>query len=148
VEKQFVIFEMDNENFGLAIDQVDSIIRCPQITRIPNALEYILGIFNLRGKIIPVVDLRTRLGLSETLNTKNTRVIITQCGENYFGLLVDSVNEVINLDSSAIEDVPELSSDIDRQFFNGVSKSNDRIIIFLSLEKVVNNERQLLIGSS
>lgn len=134
---QLVSFEIAGEEFGIDILQVQEINRVMQITEVPNSPGFVEGVVNLRGKIIPVVDLRTRLNLEKKTADKNTRIIVAELVEETVGFIVDKVNEVLRIPSDIIEPPPELVSGIKSEFITSVGKLEDRLLILLDLKKVL-----------
>ncbi|KAA0257440.1 purine-binding chemotaxis protein CheW [Deferribacter autotrophicus] len=137
---QFVIFTLLNEKFAIDIMKIDEIIRMMEITPIPKADYFIEGIINLRGKVIPVIDLKKKLGLSETEYTKTTRIIVVNIRNKKIGVIVDSVDEVVRIDDNKIEAAPAVSSGIDTNFVTGVAKTDKGLIIIIDIEKVFSEE--------
>lgn len=135
---QLVVAKLAQEEYGIPITQVQEIIKIPEITRIPNMPDFIEGVINLRGKIIPVVDLRKRFGLEIKQKDDEARIVITNIGGQFVGLTADSVSEVIRLTSEQIVPVPAIISRINSEYLNGVGKIDKRIIIMLNLEKILN----------
>ncbi|WP_094228567.1 chemotaxis protein CheW [Methanolobus psychrotolerans] len=136
---QLVVFSLGVEEFGVNIMQVQEIIRMPDITRIPRAPDYIKGVINLRGKIIVVMDLDKRFGMSQKALTDDSRVVVVDIEGTVIGLVVDSVSEVIRLQGSNIEQTPEIiSQKINAEYLKGVGKLEDRLLILLDLENIVN----------
>ncbi|WMW22811.1 chemotaxis protein CheW [Methanolobus mangrovi] len=136
---QLVIFNLGLEEFGVNIMQVQEIIRMPEITRIPRSPDYIKGVINLRGKIIVVMDLDKRFGMSQKELTDESRVVVVDIEGTVIGLVVDSVSEVIRLQGSNIEQTPEIiSQKINAEFLKGVGKLEDRLLILLDLQNIIN----------
>jgi len=135
---QLVSFHVGSEEFGVDILGVQEIIRMVEITRVPNAPDYVMGVINLRGKVIPVIDLRQRLNLEPRDYDKNTRIIVVDVGGNIVGMVVDSVSEVLRLPSECIEPPPEIIAAVNSDFVKGVAKLEDRLLIFLDLNMVIN----------
>jgi len=139
-EEHLVTFRIDAEEFGIKIRDVQEINRLTEVTKIPRAPHYINGIVNLRGNVIPVLDLRKRFNLAEAEATDATRIIIVDHGGMKTGVVVDSVSEVLRFERSLIEPPPDLlSSGVDSDYVEGVGKLNDgrRMILILNLEKVI-----------
>ncbi len=135
---QLVVFNLGVEEFGVNIMQVQEIIRMPDITRIPRSPEYIKGVINLRGKIIVVMDLDKRFGMTENELTDDSRIVVVDINGTIVGLVVDSVSEVIRLKSSNIEQTPEIiTQKINAEYLTGVGKVDDRLLILLDLENIV-----------
>ncbi len=145
--RQFVCFRIGEEEFGIDILMLQEIIRLPGITPIPNAPEFILGMINLRGRIIPVIDLRMRLrirGSQPGENTKKTRILIVEMHSKVTGFIVDSVSEVLKAPVSRIEPAPYLfTSNIDAEYIAGVIKLPNRLITLIDFQLVLQpRERQ------
>ena len=135
--KQFVVFKLDKEEYGVDIQTVTTIERIINVARVPKAPPYITGVINLRGEIIPVMDLRKRFNMSEMEITDDTRVIILKLDDNPLGITVDSVSEVIELKESEIENVTNFSNDLTLDYILGVGKSASRLVTLLNLEKLI-----------
>ncbi len=136
-----VTFELSGEEFGVDIMQVSEVIPVPRITRVPQAPECIKGLINLRGKILVVIDLNKRLGLSSRETDSLSRVIIVEVKDTVIGMLVNSVKEVIRLPLSSIELTPEMiKSKINVEYLTGIGKVGNRLLILLNLARVVGEE--------
>ncbi len=134
---QLVTFELANENFGIDILQVQEIAQMTKITRVPNAPHYVKGVINLRGKVIPVVDLRLRLDLPPKEIDANSRIIVVQLENKIIGMIVDRMREVVWVSSSNIESSPsETDSKVGENYISGIVNLPDRLIILLDLNKV------------
>lgn len=139
---QLVSFVIENEEFGIDILKVQEIIRPVEITRVPNAPTYVEGVINLRGRIVPVVDLRKRFGLPRRDHDKNTRIIVVELTDKVVGFMMDAVKEVIRVERSVIEPPPDLAIGIDAHYITGVAKLDDRLLILLDLDEVLSAEEQ------
>jgi purine-binding chemotaxis protein CheW len=139
VEKllQLVSFKIENEEFGIDIFKVKEINRMMHVTKVPNAPNYVEGVVNLRGKIIPVVDIRSRLQLTKKEHDKNTRIIVVELDKSTVGFVVDEVREVLRIPEAITEPPPDFVGSINSDFIKSVGKLNDRILILLDLEKVI-----------
>lgn len=142
VAGKYMTFKLRSEEYGLEILKVREIIGLMDITRVPRTREFIRGVINLRGKVIPVVDLRLKFGMEKTEPTEQTVIIVVQymCEErNYtMGILVDEVLEVLNIGSAQIEPAPDFGSDsIDTEFILGIGKADKRVIFLLDIGKVL-----------
>ncbi len=133
---QLVTFKLDNEEFGVDILKVQEINKMIDITRIPNAPAYVEGVINLRGKIIPIVDLRKRLGFESRASDKSTRIIVVELDGMVLGFIVDSVSEVLRISENTVEPPPALVSGIESEYIEGVGKLENRLLILLELKKV------------
>jgi purine-binding chemotaxis protein CheW len=144
-ERQLVIFNLANETYGVDISKVQEIIRLQDITKVPKTAQFIEGVINLRGNVIPVIDLRKRFSFSERENTNATRIVVVESGPYTIGMIVDSVSEVIRITEDSVEPPSNIMLDIDSDYILGVCKLNDRLIVLLDLSKVLTvSEKQLL----
>ncbi len=137
---QMVSFVIDREEYGVDIMVIREIIRPTTISRVPNSPDYVEGVINLRGKIIPVVDLRKRLGFPPVEADKYNRIIIMKVNERTVGFVVDRVKEVLRVDEALIEPAPELTLNVDSRYITGVAKLPDRLLILLDLERVLSED--------
>lgn len=137
-ERQIVVFTIGEEEFGVNINEVLEIIRAGEVTRMPNTAPYVMGVINLRGSIIVVVDLAMKLGLQSKKADKNTRVIVIEIGENTVGMVVDSATEVLRLSNEQIQPPPGVITEkIDANYVDGVGILGERLLILLDLAKVL-----------
>lgn len=139
---QLVSFLIENEEFGVDILNVQEIIRPVDITRVPNAPAFVEGVINLRGRIVPVVDLRKRFNMSQRERDKNSRIIVVELDDKIVGFMVDAVREVLRVDTNVIEPPPELAIGIDASYITGVAKLEDRLLILLDLERILSEEEK------
>ncbi|KLU60369.1 chemotaxis protein CheW [Peptococcaceae bacterium CEB3] len=139
-EEQLVTFRLGAEEFGMDIMRVQEIIRIPPITRVPKAPPHVEGVTNLRGNVIPIVNLRVRFGLAAAEETDLSRIIVLQVEQKVFGIRVDAVTEVLRLEAAAIEPPPPVAMGLDAQFVRGVGKVGERLLILLDLDQVVAGE--------
>jgi purine-binding chemotaxis protein CheW len=142
MDKQLVIFELADEHFGVDIASVESIIKMQAITRVPHAPQFVEGVTNLRGKVLPVIDLRSRFGLSSQENTKTSRIIVVSISGTNLGMVVDGVSEVLTVSDKEIEPAPTMVTTIDSDFITGIAKVNDRLVILLDLGAILSNQEQ------
>ncbi len=143
---QLVSFNIGSEEFGVDILKVQEINRMVDITRVPQAPHYVEGVINLRGKVIPIVDLRKRFNLEVKEYDKNTRIVVVDIGGNIMGMVVDSVSEVLRLPSDTIEPPPEIAAGVNSDYIKGVAKLEDRLLIFLDLSKVIDVDQMAAIA--
>ena len=136
---QLVSFTVGNEEFGVDILSVQEINRMLNITPVPDMPPYVVGVINLRGKVIPVIDLRERFGMPKKEHDKNTRIVVVELAGKVVGFVVDGVNEVLRIPSSVTEPPPALVSNAEKDYITGVGKLDDRLLILLNLEKVLVN---------
>jgi len=139
---QLVSFVVGTEEFGVDISCVQEINRMLQITKVPNAPEYVTGIINLRGRVIPVIELRKRLGLSPKDYDKHTRIIVIEVSGKTVGFIVDAVKEVIRISQNITEAPPELTAGVNSEFIKSVGKLEDRLLILLDLDKIFNSKEK------
>ncbi|HOQ49376.1 MAG TPA: chemotaxis protein CheW [Candidatus Kapabacteria bacterium] len=137
---QLVSFHIEEEEFAVDILNIQGINRMMNITRVPNTPAFVEGIINLRGQVIPVVNLRKRLGFPPKEPDKATRIIVVEIGKRVIGFIVDSVNEVLRISSSITEPPPPMVAGIDSEYITAVGKLEDRLLILLDLEKVLSGE--------
>jgi purine-binding chemotaxis protein CheW len=136
---QLVTFGLGNEEFGVDILAVKEINRMMDLTRVPQSPPEVEGVINLRGKIIPVMDLRKRFGLPVSANTEQTRIVVVEVHGRMIGFLVDRVREVLSIESTIVDPAPRMVCSIDSQFIAGVGKLRDRLLILLDLQKLFAN---------
>lgn len=136
-EVQLVVFKLGKEEYGVEITQVREIIKMKEITRIPNAPEFVEGVINLRGQITTVTDLRKRLGVDGYRDNEQTRIIIVELGDSTIGMIVDSVSEVLRLSKKDIHSTPEMAASFETKYVRGVGKLKDRLLILLDLNKIL-----------
>lgn len=141
-EKQFIIFHLGTEEFGIEITKAHEIVRMQGITELPQSSDFIEGIINLRGDIITIIDLRKRFNL-ESKTGKETRIIIIDLQNIKAGLIVDSISEVIRINSDDISDPPGRVAGIKRDYLKGIGKINDRLIILLDLNQLLSTEEMI-----
>jgi purine-binding chemotaxis protein CheW len=134
---QVVSFALGSEEYGVEIAQVQEINRMVKITRVPRAPQFMEGIINLRGQLIPIIDLRTRFGMERVERSKHTRIVVTDIGTKRLGMVVDSVSEVLRIPVEQIEPAPDLVASADTEYIRGVGKMDDRLIIMLDLARVI-----------
>ena len=134
---QLVSFKIGTEEFGVDILNVQEIIKIVQITKVPNSPVFVEGVINLRGKVIPVIDLRTRLGLAKLEHDKDTRIIVVELSKSTIGFIVDAVNEVLRIPVSITEAPPEIVAGLDSEFIKSVGKLDDRLLILIDLNKIL-----------
>jgi purine-binding chemotaxis protein CheW len=140
---QAVTFALGSEEYGVDIAQVQEINRMVTITHVPRAPHFMEGVINLRGQLIPIIDLRTRFGMERSERTKNTRIVVTEIGNKRIGMVVDSVSEVLRIPVEQIEDAPDLVAGVDTEYIRGVGKMGDRLIIMLDLGRVISGSEKV-----
>ena len=135
-EVQLVIFKLGREEYGVSILQVQEIKRMTDIARVPHAPEYIKGVMNLRGSVLPVIDLKKRLNLPHQEYTEDTRIIIVKIDEVAVGMIVDAVSEVMAIEQENIDAPDMVVSGVHADYLNGVGKLENRLIILINLESI------------
>ena len=141
-ELQIVVCELADEHYGLDIAKVFEIIRHQPITPVPRAPTFVKGVINLRGRIIPVVDLRDRFGMAEVEPTKETRIVVAESSATRVGLIVDGVSEVLLLRTDSVEATPEVAAGSDAEYLRGIAKLGDRLVLLLELDGLFGLEEQ------
>lgn len=137
---QLVSFKIGEEEFGVDILNVQEINKMVLITKVPNSPEFVEGVINLRGRIIPVIDLRTRLGLPKKVHDKDSRIIVVDLEGKTIGFIVDGVSEVLRIPVSITEAPPEIVSGINSEFIKSIGKLEDRLLILIDLQKILSIE--------
>ena len=149
MENQIVIFELGSEHFGADIAKVESIIKIQPITQLPHAPSFVEGVTNLRGKVLPVIDLRKRFGLPAGEVDKNSRIIVVSVDKIEVGMIVDEVSEVLTLPEGAVEAAPAIATTVDSSFIKGIAKLAasgnstglaERLVILLDLAQVLSTK--------
>jgi purine-binding chemotaxis protein CheW len=136
-EIQIVGFRIGCETFGLPIALVHEIVRPPEITGVPHAPEYVEGVMNLRGRIVPVIDLRRRFGGGAVENGKKNRVLVVDIESRAVGLIVDSASEVLKISEAQIDPPPDVFADAATSYVTGVAKHQGRLIILVDLRRIL-----------
>ncbi len=139
---QLVTFRIGNEEFAVDIRKVQEINKTIKITKIPNAPSYVEGVVNLRGKIIPIVSLRRKLGLDQAAYDKTTRIMVADVQGQVLGFVVDSVSEVLRIHDPKIEPAPGITNGSNSSYVEGVINLEDRILMLLDLEALFGNDAQ------
>jgi len=142
MEHQLVVFELANEFYGINIAVVESIIKMQAITQLPQTAAYVKGVTNLRGSVLPVIDLRSRFALEAQDETRQTRIIIVTMGNIKVGVVVDGVSEVLRVSDELIEPLPPMVNSVNSVFLKGIVRLETRLIILLELGKVLDLDEQ------
>ena len=137
---QLVTFHVGDEEFGVEILAVREINRMMEITRVPHAPPFVEGVINLRGQVIPVVDLRRRFGMPPREHDRNTRIVVVELGDKVVGFVVDSVSEVLRVPASLVEPPPPIVGGVEREYLEGVVKLEDRLLILLNLQRLLGED--------
>ena len=138
--KRWVTFRLGQELYGVNVMQVREVLRYTDIAPVPGAPDYVLGIINLRGNVVTVIDTRKRFGLEPATVNDNTRIMITESGDHVVGILVDSVAEVADLNTNDIDETPSVVTDDSAKFISGVCNTNDELLILIDLTKLLSDE--------
>lgn len=141
--RQYIVVKIESEQYGIDINYVDNIVRMPKITRVPKAPTYFKGIINLRGEIVPVMSIRTKMGLEPDVYTDNTRIIILKVEQQgALGIIIDEVKEVVTLGMDEIDKVSSNVKDDDRNnYINGIGKNGDELISLFDINSII-DERE------
>lgn len=137
IENKYVIFKLDKEYYGIPINQVIYIEKMHELTRVPNGPSYVKGVMNLRGEVIPLIDLRSKLNMKTKEADDHSRIIVVSEEDIMIGLIVDSSSEVIEINKEDIDGPPVSDENEDLSYVDGVGKLNDRIVILLDLSKIL-----------
>ncbi|EWH09460.1 chemotaxis protein CheW [Catenovulum agarivorans DS-2] len=137
---QWVTFKLDDETYGINVMQVQEVLRYSEIAPVPGAPDYVLGIINLRGNVVTVIDTRSRFGLNPSEVTDNSRIVIIEAEKQVIGILVDSVAEVVYLKSSEIDSAPNVGTEESARFIQGVSNRGAELLILVDLNKLLSDE--------
>lgn len=137
---QWVTFKLDSETYGINVMQVQEVLRYTEIAPVPGAPLYVLGIINLRGNVVTVIDTRSRFGLDSSEVTDNTRIVIIESEKQVIGILVDSVAEVVYLKASEIDIAPNVGNDESAKFIQGVSNRDGELLILVDLNKLLSDD--------
>jgi purine-binding chemotaxis protein CheW len=141
-ELQLVVFRLKEQTYGIDIGHVLEIIRATDITAIPGAPAFVEGVINLRGRVIPVIDLAHRLGLAPISISENTRIIIVEVGGATAGMMVDGVSEVLRLSRESIQPPPPMVAGVSAAYLQGIALVDERLIIFLDATRVFRQEEK------
>lgn len=137
---QWVTFRLDEEKYGINVMAVQEVLKVTEITQVPGAPEFVLGIINLRGNVVTVIDARTRFNLEHRDQDDNSRIVIIEAEDQEVGILVDSVAEVVYMRSSEIEPAPAVGSDDSSKFIQGVNSSGSELLILVELDKLLSEQ--------
>jgi purine-binding chemotaxis protein CheW len=145
---QLVSFNLDNEEYGVDVLKVREIIRMPSITRVPNTPGYVEGVINLRGKVIPIINMRRRFALREQGYDKQTRIMVMDVEGELMGFIVDAVSEVIRISSSEIQPSPAVvTSGIDQECIAGIINQAERLLVLLDLQRMFSQDERHFFSS-
>jgi purine-binding chemotaxis protein CheW len=139
-EIQLVVFDLASEHYGVDISDVREIMRMQNITKVPGAVSYVEGVINLRGKVLPVLDLRKRLGLKVAEQTEESRIVVVDIADGEVGVIVDAVTEVLRVPNASIEPPSSMVAQGNSDYLRGIAKLTDRLIILLDLNKLLSSK--------
>jgi purine-binding chemotaxis protein CheW len=149
---QYLTFKLDDEIFALDITRVREVLDFTTVTRVPSMPEFMCGVINLRGSVVPVVDLRLKFGMPKTERTVNTCIIITEVTVDHetavLGALADSVQEVVDLEPDQVEPAPKIGTRLRTDFIKGMGKQNERFLILLDADRVFSSDELALVHSA
>jgi len=138
-ELKVIVFALGEEEYGIEVDKVKTVERLMPVTRVPKTPAFVKGVVNLRGVVVPVIDLRGRFGLEETKSTDQTRIIIVRSGELEVGFVVDRANDVTDINTDNIDLPPEVVGGIQAKYLRGIAKTpQGRLLVMLNLSEVLN----------
>ncbi len=141
-DEQVVGLELTGESYGVEISRIQEIIRMQPITRVPNGPAFIEGVTNLRGRVIPVLDLRKRFGLAAGEPTRHSRIVVAELGAHTVGLVVDGVSEVLRIAADQVEPPSSLITTVESAYLRGVAKLDDRLVLLLDLARILTGDEQ------
>jgi len=145
---QYLTFTLGGEEYGVEILKVQEIKGYSAITPIPNTPSYVKGVMNLRGAIIPIVDLRAKLAMSEAAYNQFTVIIVVRVGAKTVGVVVDAVSDVLNIPTKDIQATPDFGAQVDARFISGLAKAGEKLVVLLDIEKVLGGDAALLTSSN
>jgi len=147
MENQLVVFQLAQEHYGVDIAAVEGIIKMQTITKMPHTPEFVEGVTNLRGVVVPVVDLRRRFGLPAQEADRDTRIMVVFMGSSKIGMIVDAVSQVLRIPEEAVEPPPPMITSVNSAFIKGIAKLENQLVILLDLAKVLNTvEKESILG--
>lgn len=141
---QFLTFTLGDEEYGVEILKVQEIKGYSAVTPIPNTPGYVKGVVNLRGAIIPIVDLRSKLAMSEAAYNQFTVIIVVRVGTKTVGVVVDAVSDVLNIPVKDIQPTPDFGAQVDARFISGLAKASERLVVLLDIEKILGGDAAAL----
>ncbi|PKM57421.1 MAG: chemotaxis protein CheW [Firmicutes bacterium HGW-Firmicutes-3] len=143
---QQVVFKLDKEEYGLNIMKVNGIEKYQEVVKVPNAPEYIEGMINLRGEVLPIFSLRKKFNLTDKPHDDDTKIIVVNTNDIKVGFVVDSVEEILQIDEEVIEVAPAIVAGINRKYIKSVAKVDHRMIVLIDIDLVVTDEEKISLG--
>lgn len=144
-DDKYIVFRLNTQLFAVSIEQISSIEKLQPITKLPKTKDYVKGVINYRGVTTPILDLKKRLNIAETEITKDNRLLIAHYDDLQVGLLVDSATEVIDIEKSDIQPVPEIIGEVKDTFISGIAKLDDRFVTLLALEEILQIKEEIIV---
>ncbi|WP_182201290.1 chemotaxis protein CheW [Paraliobacillus salinarum] len=138
--EKYIVFQLQGQSYAASIQQIVSIELLQEVVALPQTSEFIDGITTLRNEVVPIIDLKTRMGLTRSQQTDQTRVLLSNVNHVQVGFVVDEANDVIDIDASTIEEAPTTIKGVNGNFLQGVAKLEDRLLLLLDLEHILNYE--------
>jgi purine-binding chemotaxis protein CheW len=145
-EEQYVTFVIDEETYGIEVLRVQEIIGMTVITHVPNSMAFMKGVINLRGSVVPVVDMRIKFNMKERGYDNFTVIIIVEVKERMIGMIVDAVSDVVGLPLNSIQDTPHFSTKIETDYIKGIGRIEEKLIIMLDVDKILTSEEVIEIA--
>ena len=145
---QYLTFRLAEEEYGVEILKVQEIKGYSAITPIPNTPSYLKGVMNLRGTIVPVVDLRSKFAMHEAEYNQFTVIIVVKVGPKVMGLIVDAVSDVLNIPRVDVQATPDFGSEVDARYINGMAKAGDKLVVLLDIDRVMNAVDDTTLGAA
>lgn len=145
--RQFISFSVGEEEYGLELLRVKEVIRVREITWLPRAPSFVKGIINLRGDVIPIIDLRDKFGLETREQTTQTRVIVVEVEGRLMGMVVDSASQVVRIPGDQIDPPPPVLGGFSRQYITGVGKTDDKLVILLNVDAILTVDEKVALSS-
>ncbi len=142
MEQRLVIFKLAGEDYAVPIAQVHTVEKMMPITRVPRAPFFVEGVINLRGEVVPVVNLRKRLELPDRMPDEDTHIVVALAGDQMVGFLVDEISHVLSLPAEAVQPAAQVIGDANRHYISGVGKWEDRMIVLVDLERLIDPEQE------
>lgn len=143
---QQVVFKLDKEEYGVDIMKVNGIEKYQEVVNIPNSPDYIEGMINLRGEVLPIFSLRTKFNLTDKVSDDNTKIIVAYTNDLKVGFVVDAVQEILQINEEDVEAAPPIVTGIDRKYIRSVAKVEDRMVTLIDIDLIVTDEEKLSLG--
>jgi len=143
--RQYVTFSIKDELYGIDVRRAQEVMNIPQITKVPNTMPFMKGVIDLRGKIIPLIDMRIKFKIEEKAYDHNTVIIIIDVKKVICGIIVDAVSDVINMSLNEVQHTPHFAAEFDKDTVFGIGKIGERLVIVLDVDKLLTDEELLLI---